>query len=84
MFIINQTMGKTISYRNWGITTTIRKGKKYWIIVEDCFGQYEEYWQLIDTLKQAKNLIDFYEEKKKLNAEGYEEEEVLELDWLVE
>ena len=41
MFITNQ-MGKTISYRNWEITTTIRKGKKYWIIVEDCFAKPED------------------------------------------
>lgn len=72
MFITNQ-MGKTISYRNWEITTTIRKGKKYWIIVEDCFAKPEDEWELLDSLNQVKNLIDFYE-LNKLNVDGSEEE----------
>ncbi len=75
MFIINQNIGKTISYKNWGIITTICEGKKYWIIVEDCFAKPEDEWELLDSLNQAKNLIDFYESNK-LNADG-EEEEVL-------
>jgi hypothetical protein len=72
MFITNQ-MGKTISYRNREITTTIRKGKKYWILVEDCFAKPEDEWELLDSLNQAKNLIDFYE-LNKLNVDGSEEE----------
>ena len=72
MFITNQ-MGKTISYRNWEITTTIRKGKKYWILVEDCFAKPEDEWELLDSLNQVKNLIDFYE-LNKLNVDGSEEE----------
>ena len=72
MFITNK-VGKTISYRNWEITTTICKGKKYWIIMEDCFAKPEDEWELLDSLNQVKNLIDFYE-LNKLNVDGSEEE----------